>query len=364
MISLLHIVGPGLLARRRASARRVLTLLAFLLPLTNCRSVHALSNLSIEFTRVPLAGDGSPDRVDPIEGRVTGAPRATRLVLYALSGMWWVQPLADQPYTTIQPDSTWKAVTHPGSAYAALLVDQRYRAPLTMNALPEKGGPVLAVAMVKGTIARPPVTLQFSGYQWEVRQAATGEGDSRNLYNPANAWTDTKGCLHLRVSRQRDQWVSAEVKLSRSLGYGSYRFVVRDVAHLEPDAVFAMFTWDELGPPREMDIEMSRWGEPQDKNAQFVIQPYIVPANTVRFNAPSGPLTYLMDWEAGRVSFQTVRGAQFKRGSAVVAGHVFTSGIPTAGNERILMNLYAYGNRRHPVQNEFEVVIEKFEFLP
>jgi hypothetical protein len=360
MLSLLHIVGSC----RRASARRFAMLIPICAALASCGSVHALGNPSIEFTSVPPAGDGTPDKVAPIEGRVTNAPPATRLVLYALSGVWWVQPLADKPYTTIQPDSTWKTVTHPGTAYAALLVDQRYRAPLTMNALPEKGGPVLAVTMVKGAIPHSPVILQFSGYQWEVRQVATGLGDSGTLYSPANAWTDTRGYLHLRVSRQHDHWASAEVKLSRSLGYGSYRFVVGDVAHLDPDAVFAMFTWDELGPPREMDIEISRWGEPQDKNAQYVIQPYIVPANTVRFSAPPGTLTYLMDWKPGRVSFKTIRGAQVKRGLPVVAEHVFTSGIPTAGNERILMNLYVYGNRRHPVQNEFEVVIEKFEFLP
>ncbi len=364
MLSLLQIVGSGLSARRRASAWPIAVLVAICAALTSCRSVQAVSHPSIEFTRVPAAGDGTPDRVVPIEGRVMGAPRATRLVLYALSGMWWVQPFETKPYTAIQPDSTWKTITHPGYAYAALLVDQRFRPAFTMNALPEEGGPVLAVTVVRGAVSHPPPTLQFSGYQWEVRQDARGEGDTKNLYKPANAWTDTNGRLHLRVTREGDQWASAEVRLSRSLGYGSYRFVVGDVAHLEPAAVFALFTWDELGPPREMDIEITRWAEPQDKNAQFVVQPYIVPANTIRFNAPPGTLTYLMDWEPGRVSFKTIRGAQVKGGSAVVAEHVFTSGIPSAGNERIHMNLYVYGNPRYPVQNEFEVEIDKFEFLP
>ena len=121
-----------------------------------------------------------------------------------------------------------------------------------------------------------------------------------------------------------------------------------------------MFTWDELGPSREMDIEISRWGEPQEKNAQYVIQPYVVPANTVRFNVPPGPLTYWMDWQPGRMSFRTIG----RSGKSLVAEHLFTSGIPTAGNERIHMNLWAYANKRNPPQHESEVVIEKFEFLP
>src|SRR5262249_47529949 len=150
------------------------------------------------------------------------------------------------------------------------------------------------------------------------------------------------------------------VKLSRSLGYGSYRFVVQDVAHLEPSAVFAMYTFDYQGPSREMDIEISRWGEPADKNAQYIIQPYVVPANTIRFNAPAGKLTYWMDWQPGRVSFSTVSGSDASKGPKI-AQHLFTSGVPSAGAERIHMNAYSYGNNPHPMRQGFEVVVEKFE---
>ncbi len=272
---------------------------------TSCIPSKADIEPSIEFTRVPPAGDGSSEKLETIEGRVKGATRGQRIVLFALSGVWWVQPMAEQPYTPIQKDSTWKSPTHPGLSYAALLVDAGYRAPLTVSALPEKGGPVLAVATVRGVApSAPPKTIQFSGYQWEIVQKA-GDAGATDSPDTANAWTDDRGFLHLRVMKHGDQWASSEVKLSRSLGYGSYRFVVSDVSHLEPAAVFAMFTFDYLGPSREMDIEISRWGEPEDKNAQYVVQPYVVPANTVRYSAPDGPLTYWIDWEPGRVSFKT-----------------------------------------------------------
>jgi hypothetical protein len=148
------------------------------------------------------------------------------------------------------------------------------------------------------------------------------------------------------------------VSLARSLGYGSYRFVVRDISKLEPAVAFSMSTWDDSGPPREMDIEISRWGEPASKNAQYVIQPYYVPANTVRFSAPSGKLTYTLQWEPGRAVFRTVRGTE------TASEHAFTSGIPSPGNERIHMNLYVFENKNNPLQHESEVVIEKFEYLP
>ncbi|HTC35169.1 MAG TPA: hypothetical protein VK724_17465 [Bryobacteraceae bacterium] len=326
--------------------------------LSSCRAVRAQNQPSIEFTRVPPAGEGSQDRLEPIAGHVSGARPGERIVLFSQSGKWWVQPFDDRPYTSIQPDSTWKTSIHPGSAYAALLVDSRFRPPPTVNALPETGGPVLAAAVVKGSPSPPQKMLQFSGYRWESREAANDPGGSKNFYDPANAWTDQDGFLHLRIVKQADRWVSSEVRLSRSLGYGSYSFVVRDVSQLEPAAVFAMFTWDDAGPSREMDIEVSRWGEPEDKNAQYVVQPYVVPANTVRFMAPQGTLTYWIKWLPGRVEFKTVRG------SDVVADHVFTSGVPSPGDEKIHLNLYVYNNQSNPLRNGSEVIIEKFAFLP
>ncbi len=320
---------------------------------------------SIEFSRIPSGGEGSPDKLEPIEGRVRNARPGERIVLFALSGVWWVQPFATEPFTAIQPDAKWTNSTHPGSAYAAVLVESRYRPPLTLSTLPEKGGPVLAVATIEGTESSSPGrTLQFSGYQWQVRETASDHGGSMNYFDPSNVWTDESGFLHLRIGRQGNHWTSAEVALSRSLGYGSYRFVTRDVSHLEPGAVFAMFTWDDWGPPREMDIEISRWGEPEDKNAQYVIQPYVVPANTVRFNAPPGTLTNWINWQPGRAYFRTARGVSSDPAADLVSEHLFTSGVPSPGDERIRLNLYVYGNKRYPLQHETEVIIEKFEFLP
>ena len=321
---------------------------------------------SIEFTLLPPVREGSPDIVDTIAGRVTGARPGQRVVLFARSGVWWVQPLADRPFTTIQQDSTWKNSTHPGSAYAALLVDADYKPPLTVNVLPDKGGPVRAVATADGPelVHPPPKKLDFSGYEWLVRQTTGKPGGSRNLYGVANAWVDTSRFLHLRIAENSAGWTSAEVALSRSLGYGSYRFVVSDISQLEPPVVLNISTWDDSGPNREMDFEISRWGEPAGKNAQYVVQPYYVPANVVRFLFPAGRLTHSFDWEPGRVFFRTVRGSASGARPDVVAAHAFTSGVPSPGRETVRMNLYVFDNRRVRLQHGAEVIIEKFEYLP
>ena len=75
--------------------------------------------------------------------------------------------------------------------------------------------------------------------------------------------------------------------------------------------MLGMFTWDESSVDpnhREIDTEISRWGEPAGKNAQYLVQPYYVPRRmVVRFSAPAGRLTHSFRWEPGRVSFKTIR---------------------------------------------------------
>jgi hypothetical protein len=324
---------------------------------------------SIEFVSVPEAGPGGSDRVAPISGRVTGARRDQQIVLFAKSGVWWIQPLTIRPFTTIEADSTWKNNTHLGTEYAALLVDPGYRPPATIDVLPKLGGPVAAVATTKGTgnfQERARRTLMFSGYEWELRSISSDRGGA-NDYDPDNAWTDEKGFLHLRLAQRNGRWTSAEVINTRSLGYGTYSFVIRDTSHLDPAAAIGLLTWDDQGVEenhRELDIEISQWGDRTISNAQYVVQPYYVPANVVRFSAPAGQLTHSMRWEPGRAAFRTVRGASSSGRAPAIAEHEFTAGVPIPGTEKVRMNLYYFRYSPQPPRGDVEIVIEKFEYLP
>jgi hypothetical protein len=321
---------------------------------------------SIQFTKIPPADSGGPDTLAVIEGRVAGARPGQRIVLFSKSGVWWVQPEARRPFTEIRADSTWTSSTHLGLEYAALLVDAEYSPPLSTETLPGPGAGVVAVAIVPGDPSARAAhhTLRFGGYEWIARAAPSDRGGP-NDYDPDNAWADADGALHLRIGGEAPRWTCAEVRLTRRLGYGTYRFVVRDVSHLEPAAVLTLFTWD--GPAadanhREIDIEISRWGEPAAKNAQYVVQPYYVAANVWPFVAPAGVLTHTLRWEPGRLTAKTFRGSGAE--GAVVAAHTFTSGVPSPGNENLRMNLYVFRRSAIPLRRGTEVVIEKFEYVP
>jgi signal transduction histidine kinase len=105
---------------------------------------------AIEFSKVPPADEGGTERLGTVEGRVVGARAGQRIVLYARSGDWYVQPFTNEPFTPIRADSTWRSVTHLGTEYAALLVDAAYVPPARTPALPGIGGGVAAVAVTRG----------------------------------------------------------------------------------------------------------------------------------------------------------------------------------------------------------------------
>lgn len=325
----------------------------------------------IELTKIPPAAQGGRERVDTISGTVRGAKPGQRIVVYAHSGPWWVQPWPDKPYIPIHSDSTWGTETHLGYEYAVMLVDPSYQPPPTMDSVPIAGGPVIAVNIVRGVGTLPPAPtrpLSFSGYDWKVRMVAADRGGVNNLYDADNAWTDAKGALHLRIAKKGDRWTCAQLVLARSLGYGTYTFVVDDTSHLEPSVVLSMHTYDLWGADqsyRELDMEISRWGDAKTPfNAQYGVQPFYLLDHVAQFTEPAGVLTHSFHWESGRASFTTVRGSSVRPGAPVVFHHTFTSGVPEPGQEEVEIMLYVVPSNATPLQRGTEAVIEKFEYLP
>lgn len=349
-------------------ARSALALVVSCVVCNGCHKRSEARGPSFEFTTIPEAREGGPDAMTNVAGKVKGALPGDRIVLFAKSGQWWIQPMTDHPFTPIESDSTWHNSTHFGFEYAALLVRPGYRPPPVMTSLPKTGELIRAVADIKGVPATTALvkTIHFSGYDWKVRSASSNRGGGTSLYDPDNAWTDESGALHLRIKMTSGKWNCAEVNLTQSLGYGTYRFTPRDTSFLEPAAVLSMFTWDDTSAEqnhREFGVELARWGDPTNKNAQFVVQPYYVPANVSRFVTPSGPVTYSVRWKPGKLSFEAVQG-NGRSNSHIISEHTFTSGLPTPGNETIHINLYTFASSPVPLKNETEAVIEKFEYLP
>jgi hypothetical protein len=357
---------PRQIQEIRISRRSAMAAIGSVVLANACHSRHDSDAPVILFSRIPQADPNGRSRNDIIEGSVKGARPDQRLILYAKSGKWWVQPLVNEPFTRLRPKtSTWTNATHLGTEYAALLVDSDFPPQAILDEIPGTGGPIAASAVVPGAAKPPSPILRFAGYEWRIRDVPSGRG-SPNIYDASNAWVDETGALHLRIAKTQEGWTCAEISLTTSLGYGTYEFTVRNTSNIDPAAVFGMFTFDYAGDlnNREMDIEISRWGGPANKNAQYVVQPYYVPENVERFEAPPGKLIYSLTWQEGRATFRTMGGGHYKSGHAVIAEHTFTSGIPTPGIESARIDLYAFGRGHQQMKTPMEVVVEQFTYLP
>lgn len=230
-------------------------------------------------------------------------------------------------------------------------------------------GPLSGAAHGRGlspALTPPPGrTIAFSGYSWAVKSSTEVVGPGPNVFSssPENVWVDAAGQLHLRVTSRNGRWLSAEVFLDRSLGYGTYRFMIASpVADLDPNAVLGLFTWndDPAYNHREVDVEFARWGNAGDPtNGQYVVQPYDRAGNLTRFVQPlSAPSSHSFTWRTKGVNFASTDAA-----GRTIANWGYTgSSVPRAGGERIHLNLWL--NRGLPPADgaEIEVVLSAFSF--
>jgi len=334
-----------------------------------CLSGCSKADPAVEFTTVPAADNGGPDKLGPVAGRVVGGRPNQRIVLFARSGnAWWVQPFRSQPFTTIEQDSTWKSTIHLGREYAALLVEPDYRPSVTMESLPSPGAGVVAVATTKGSgswVPPPTKTLTFSGYEWTIVQTRL-DRHGPNDCDARNVWVDQAGNLHLLLAEREGHWTSAGLILDRPLGYGTYLFTVRDTSQLDSAAALSMYTWDSGADVdhRELNISIGTWGSSRNKNAQYVLQQETVAENVFRFSAPSGRLTHAFRWQPDHALFTTVRGGDATLAGQEVARREFTAGVPTPATATVRLNLLYVRESQIPPAGNVEVVLEKFVYLP
>jgi hypothetical protein len=356
--------------RARASLSAAL-LIVLAYGLISCHQAAKKSaDPKIVFTQVPERDPGNQTKQDVMEGTISGATPGQRLVLYSKTGgRWWVQPLLSSPLTPIGSDGVWRNETHLGTDYAVLLVDPGYRPAAVLDELPATGRGVAATAVTAGQEKSSSYFVDFSGFNWRVRRQPSNRGGTLNPYDPKNVYVDEAGVLHLRILNRDGKWTASEINLTQSLGYGTYSFIVEDVSKLDPSAVLAIFTWDySTGHEnnREFDITITQWGDPHDKNAEFVLQPTLAATNSSRFTAPEGKLKLTIVWEAGRLTMAASR-VLASGENPVVYRRVFTSDVPAPGLESIRMSLFPYkkpNEKAFSLQGPAEVAIDRFEYLP
>lgn len=333
---------------------------------------------SIEFRYVPPYGS-----TEELAGQVTNVNvSAYGVAVYIYVGGWWTKPTFAQPLAPLQSDGSWSCdITTGGSdAYAtqlaAYLVPINYAPPLA------EGWPQLPDALALNAVASlravRPFTkrLWFSGYEWSIKDSRglrIGPGENFFSESNSNVWVDAQGRLHLKICKRAGIWSCAEVVSLRSFGYGCYRtFLESSGDALDAHAVLGLFTWNDDAPyaHREIDVEVSRWGNGADTdNAQFVIQPWDAAGHLTRYRIPPSvtKATHSFTWLSNRVEFATHADffAPAPASNTVLTAWTFTgAGVPQAGNENFRMNLWLCSPAGTTDGADEEVVISRFAFIP
>jgi hypothetical protein len=308
-----------------------------------------------------------------LSGMVCNADNsADKIVIYALTNEWYVQPLTDAPFTDIAANGTWESSTNPWSSLVILLVNP---ANYTTPAATSITNPALDQGVLAWT-AYPagPVSLNFSGYTWGIKTTGNSSGDQ---FDPGpNFWSNDSSVvytaadgLHLKINRINGAWQCGEVYLTQSLGYGTYKArVSSDLSHLDLSTVAApLFIY--ASPVQELDSEFSGLGGlvARPYNAEFVVQPYTVSGNIAYYTQPStAQFTIQMEWQADHVAFTTWNGWTDAPAAADIIYQWTYAGsyIPPPGQERVHMNLWLLNGTAPTSGTGDQIVINAFTFQP
>ena len=212
-------------------------------------------------------------------------------------------------------------------------------------------------------------TISFSGMDWVVRTTgAAKEGPGPNLFSDSedNVWVDSQGRLHLKLVQKGGYWYSAGITLRNSLGYGKYVFyLASDLSQLDQNVVAGLFTYKN--DQEEIDIEFSKWSNPENMDAQFAVQPSDKKGNKQRFNLnlASEKSTHSFDWQANYIDFLSIQGhAASSDASSIISQWRYTgANIPPDTDERLKINLWLFRGQAPSNNMPQELIVEKVVYL-
>lgn len=293
--------------------------------------------------------------------------RNARVVVYALTNTWYVQPFTSSPYT-LPNAGRWSTFTHPWNRVVALLVDaSRYSPPATSTTHPALAPGVLAWVEYPSS---GPIELAFAGRRWAVKQSATPFDPGPNHWSsdPAVVGVESDG-IHLRIAQLAGRWQCAEVHLLEPLGYGTYTVkVAADLGSVDTQVVASpLFLY--AAPGQEFDVEYSGAGGliPAPNSGQFVVQPYSRAGNLLRFPQPTTPqFTVQIEWRTDRIVFRTWDGWEAMPTPAKTIAEWTYAGadIPPPDAARVHMNLWLMNGTASSGFAGTEMVIRSFDFQP
>lgn len=211
--------------------------------------------------------------------------------------------------------------------------------------------------------------IEFSGYEWVVRTSDESQvGPGPNLFSDSeeNVWVDQQGRLHLKIVQKAGKWYCSGITLREDLGHNQYIFYVSSrVDQLDPNVVAGLFTYKN--DEEEIDIEFSRWSDPENQDSQFAVQPSHLEGNKMRYdlNLEGDLSTHWFDWQESKIDFASYKGHTLDPNADDII-HTWTytgASIPPDSDEKLKINLWLFRGQGPTDNQEAEMIIDRVEIL-
>jgi hypothetical protein len=217
-------------------------------------------------------------------------------------------------------------------------------------------------------------TVQFSGYEWNVRTGRGGPGP--NVWEEKNVWLDGSGALHLKIAQRDGKWSCAEVTMRNKLEFGRYEFQIKGaIDRLDDNVVLGLFNYptSDVGPDatHEIDIEFARWGKAGNPIGNYTVWPVEKrlkqQSKSFAFTLENDQSTHRFTWSKTQILFQSFRGLgndnreEFSRwifSPLDAAQRISQRAMPAH------INLWLFKGLPPKNGQEVEMVVQRFSFTP
>jgi hypothetical protein len=215
-------------------------------------------------------------------------------------------------------------------------------------------------------------TLTFSGYKWTIKNSTTDKlGPGPNNWTTANAYVDSNGYLHLKITKVGSKWYCAEVQSTQKFGCGAYQFWVDgQIDQLDTNVILGLFNYSGTDGIDEMDIEYGTFGG-TSKNSGFTVYP------SAAVRGPNWHFPFTTTLTGTSTTQRFTRNSDHSVLFEEIAGHyddhshiidsVSCTNPPHSISQvamPIYMNLWL-NKGNNPVNGQpTEIVIESFKFTP
>jgi hypothetical protein len=116
---------------------------------------------------------------------------------------------------------------------------------------------------------------------------------------------------------------------------------------------------------KEIDIEYSRWGDPQKLNGQFAVQPWNLKEHLHRFEFPAtnNPTIHRFRWQNDKATFQVyVNTHKQPSQNQSISDWIFPYQTPKPGRVHPRINLWLFNNQPPSDRQSQVVIIKRFHF--